>query len=77
MGQFDFDLKHARDKNECVETFQRVERDVGSLESEESTRTRDPLLSKEENPSKALAALDRLQREDRMYSSTTDPHDFD
>jgi len=71
MKQIDFDLKHAQDASERVETFQQLKSDTRSLENEESARTRDQLPSKKEQPSKALAALDRLQREDRMCHSTT------
>jgi hypothetical protein len=74
--QIEFDLKHARDANERVEAFQRPERDDRSLESEDITQTKDSLSSRVKNPSKALAALDRLQWEDRMCDSITGRRDF-
>lgn len=74
--QIEFDLKHARDANERVEASQPLQRDARSLESKESTRTRDPLPSKEDKPSKALAALDHLQWKDRTCHSTIGRRDF-
>lgn len=68
--QIDFDLKHAQDASKPVEDFQQPKSETRSLETYESARTMDQLPSKKEQPSKALAALDRLQREDRMYHST-------
>lgn len=65
MKPIDFDLKHARDANERVETAQQMKRDARSPESEKNAQIRNPLSFKEENSSKALAALDRLQRDDR------------
>jgi hypothetical protein len=76
MKQFEFDLKHARDANERVETFQPLKRDASSLESEESIQPRDPLPSKEDKPSKALAALEHLQRKDRKCHSSVGRRDF-
>jgi len=70
MGKIVFDLKHARDANERVETFQQLKRTARPLGSEESARTSDPLPPKEKQSSKALAALDRLQRDDRACHST-------
>lgn len=76
MRQIEFDLKHARGANERVETFQPPKTDARSLESEESTQSRSTLPSKRDEPSKALAALDHLQRKDRTCHSSTDRRDF-
>ena len=76
MKQIDFDLKHARDASERVETFQQPKSETRSLENEERARTRDQILSKKGQPSKALAALDHLQREDRMCHSTAERRVF-
>jgi hypothetical protein len=76
MKRIEFDLEHARDANERVETFQRLKRDSRPLETEESTRAKDPLTSREDKPSKTLAALDRLQQKDRMCRSAPGRRDF-
>ncbi len=76
MRQIDFDLEHARGANERVESFQPLKRGARSIESEESTRDRGTLLPKKEEPSKALAALDHLQRKDRTCHSGTGRRDF-
>lgn len=76
MRQIEFDLEHARGANERVETFQPLKRGARSLESEESTRDRGTLPLKEDEPSKALAALDHLQRKDRTCHSSTGRRDF-
>ena len=76
MRKIEFDLKHARDANERVETFQPLKTGAISLESEEITRARGTLPSKGDEPSKALAALDHLQRKDRTCHSSAGRRDF-
>ena len=76
MRRIEFDLEHARGASERVETFQPLNRGARSLESEESTRNSATSPPKEDEPSKALAALDHLQRKDRTCHSSTGRRDF-